>query len=79
MLSLSIVSADKLVVHVPGWPESKLYAHAVISNGMVYVAGTIGANMTTTPPTLCSGGIANETACALQNIATALKAAGDGV
>ena len=44
---------------------------------MVYVAGTVGANMTRTPPTLCPGGIAKETACALENVQTVLKAAGD--
>ena len=61
---------------VPGWPESPLYSHAVISNGLVYVAGTIGANMTASPPYKCAGGIKNETSCALANIATVLEAAG---
>ena len=31
-------AADRTVVHVKGWPESNLYAHAIISNGMVYVS-----------------------------------------
>ena len=42
----------------------------------MYVAGTIGANMTASPPSKCAGGIRNETKCALGNIAYVLEAAG---
>lgn len=73
--------ADRTVVHVPSWPDSPLYSHAVISGGMVYVAGTVGINMTLVSgggahPKLCTGGIKGETECAFSAIATVLKAAG---
>ena len=75
-------SADRTVVHVPGLPDSPLYSHAIISNGMVYVAGTVGVNLTATSdgePTLCSGGIKPETICAFKMIAEVLKAAGSSL
>eukprot|EP00326_Haptolina_ericina_P006150 CAMPEP_0181207566 /NCGR_PEP_ID=MMETSP1096-20121128/21652_1 /TAXON_ID=156174 ORGANISM="Chrysochromulina ericina, Strain CCMP281" /NCGR_SAMPLE_ID=MMETSP1096 /ASSEMBLY_ACC=CAM_ASM_000453 /LENGTH=130 /DNA_ID=CAMNT_0023298571 /DNA_START=8 /DNA_END=400 /DNA_ORIENTATION=+ len=68
--------SEKTIIKVPGWPDSPLYSHAVVSNGMVYVAGTIGVDMTTSPPTKCAGGIKNETTCALANVATVLNVAG---
>ena len=72
---------DKKVVHVPGFPESPLFSHAVISGGTIYVAGTVGVNMTSVRdgrPTLCAGGIKAETACAFAMIGEVLKAAGPG-
>ena len=53
MLACALVGAEKTIVHVDGWDESPLYSHAVISNGMVYVAGTVGVDMITM--TLCPG------------------------
>lgn len=73
---LSMAVSEKTIIKVPGWPDSPLYSHAVVSNGMVYVAGTIGVDMTTSPPTKCAGGIKNETTCALANVATVLNVAG---
>ena len=53
------------------------YSQAIIANGFVYTAGQIGTDPKT--GTLVEGGIAEQTAQALKNLAAVLKAAGSSV
>jgi enamine deaminase RidA (YjgF/YER057c/UK114 family) len=63
-------------VHSPAMRTSPLYAHGIVSNGVIYVAGTVGIeDMGAVNKTLCAGGIQNETRCALANIKQVLAAA----
>ena len=40
-----------------------------------YLAGTVGANFSATPPVLCDGGVAGQTTCAINNLKTVYVAA----
>ncbi len=61
-------------LYVFGCARSPLYAHGIVSNGIVYVAGTVGVeDMAAANKTLCAGGVQNETRCALQHVAEVLK------
>eukprot|EP00966_Prymnesium_polylepis_P028854 668868-Prymnesium_polylepis.2 len=57
--------ADRIVVHVPGLPDSPLFSHAIISHNVIYLAGTVGVNLTAAANggtyTLCAGGIQPQT------------------
>lgn len=53
------------------------YSQAIIANGFVYTAGQIGTDPKT--GTLVEGGIAEQTAQALKNLAAVLKAAGSSL
>ena len=70
----ALVRGEKTVVSVDGWEESPLFSHAIVSNGMVYLAGVVGVDMETME--LCPGGIKNETLCAFDSIGRVLGAAG---
>jgi 2-iminobutanoate/2-iminopropanoate deaminase len=81
LLSLLSACCDcRKVVHVPGFPDSPLFSHAIVSGSTVYVAGTVGVNITSVAnggePSLCAGGIKAETVCAFALIGKVLNAAG---
>lgn len=77
---VAVVSADRQVIRPSGLPDSPLFSHAIVSNGMVYVSGTVGLNVTGwsgsggAQPTLCEGGIEAQTSCAFKLIEQVLGA-----
>ena len=47
LAACALARAEKTIVSVDGWEESPLFSHAVVSNGMVYLAGYVGVDMET--------------------------------
>lgn len=76
VLSLLHVTAAKRVVHVPGWPKFPIFSAATVVGELVFVSGMVGFDFAASPPAKCAGGIAAETACALRNVETVMRAAG---
>ena len=58
-------------------PNNSTYSQAVLLGGVVYVSGQLGVNPATGQ--LVTGGIAEQTRQAIDNIATILAAAGCGL
>lgn len=74
----AISGRGRKVVHVPGFPDLAAkgfpLSFATTANGMVYVSGMQGMDMTTGK--LAAGGVGAETAQTLQNLQRVLSAAG---
>lgn len=67
--------SDRRVVHAEHAPKAAgPYSHAIIANGFVYTAGQAGVDPATGK--LVDGGVAEQTAQALKNLATILQSAG---
>jgi len=75
------MGVTKTPIVVPGWPklpfpfETGLITCTGMYGCMMHVSGLPGIDFTKSPPSKVSGGIVNETAQALTNIATVAKAA----
>ena len=73
------VAASVRVVTVDGWPKAPIFSAGIIAGQLVFASGMIGANLAKGPPTLCAGGIAGQTNCALRNVAAVMEAAGSSM
>ncbi|KAG8462466.1 hypothetical protein KFE25_010291 [Diacronema lutheri] len=76
VLSAAPVGGAKGVIHVPGWPKIPIFSPATVVGDLIFVSGMVGFDFNASPPAKCAGGIAGETACALRNVETVMRAAG---
>ena len=81
-------ASGRKIVTVPEWAPFTDYSHAVVGNGVVYVSGMVGYNMTTKedcasgPSNDDSGGdegMQNQTRCMFENLARVLEVAGSSM
>lgn len=63
-----------VAIHPPGWPQDLPYAPAVRVGDLIFVSGQMGVDPRT--GALAAGGVAEQTAQALRNVAEVLAAAG---